>query len=262
MPAVFWLDPYRPHENELIKKVKTYLQDHDTSGLDIQIMSQVRAMRYTLERVIRGLDTISVTGNILRDYLTDLFPILELGTSAKMLSIVPLMNGGGLFETGAGGSAPKHVQQLIEENHLRWDSLGEFLALTASLEHLAKRFDNARAALMADALDQAIGQFLENDKSPSRKVGELDNRGSHFYLAMYWAQALAAQDEDAKLKALFARLAETLVANEATILDELNGVQGQAVDIKGYYHADPEVTRAVMRPSKTLNEALAMVAGG
>jgi len=262
MPAVFWLDPYRPHENELIKKVKTYLQDHDTSGLDIQIMSQVRAMRYTLERVIRGLDTISVTGNILRDYLTDLFPILELGTSAKMLSIVPLMNGGGLFETGAGGSAPKHVQQLIEENHLRWDSLGEFLALTASLEHLAKRFDNKRAALMADALDKAIGQFLENNKSPSRKVGELDNRGSHFYLAMYWAQALAAQDEDAELKALFARLAETLVTNEATILDELNGVQGQAVDIKGYYHADPEATRAVMRPSKTLNEALAMVAGG
>ena len=262
MPAVFWLDPYRPHENELIKKVKTYLKDHDTSGLDIQIMSQVRAMRYTLERVIRGLDTISVTGNILRDYLTDLFPIMELGTSAKMLSIVPLMNGGGMFETGAGGSAPKHVQQLIEENHLRWDSLGEFLALTASLEHLAKRFDNKRAALMADALDKAIGQFLENNKSPSRKVGELDNRGSHFYLAMYWAQALAAQDEDAKLKALFARLAETLVANEATILDELNGVQGQAVDIKGYYHADPEVTRTIMRPSKTLNEALAMVAGG
>ncbi|WP_010627813.1 NADP-dependent isocitrate dehydrogenase [Halomonas sp. KM-1] len=262
MPAVFWLDPYRPHENELIKKVKTYLEDHDTSGLDIQIMSQVRAMRYTLERVIRGLDTISVTGNILRDYLTDLFPIMELGTSAKMLSIVPLMAGGGMFETGAGGSAPKHVQQLLEENHLRWDSLGEFLALTASLEHLAKRFGNYRAALLADALDKAVGQFLEHNKSPSRKVGELDNRGSHFYLALYWAQALAAQDQDAKLKALFARLAETLEANEATILEELNGVQGQPVDIGGYYHADAELARAAMRPSKTLNEALALVAKG
>ncbi|QTF93948.1 NADP-dependent isocitrate dehydrogenase [Halomonas sp. BM-2019] len=261
-PAVFWLDPYRPHENELIKKVRTYLQDHDTSGLDIQIMSQVRAMRYTLERVIRGLDTISVTGNILRDYLTDLFPILELGTSAKMLSIVPLMEGGGLFETGAGGSAPKHVQQLLEENHLRWDSLGEFLAMTASLEHLAKRYDNARATLLADALDKAIGQFLESNKSPSRKVGELDNRGSHFYLALYWAQALATQDDDADLKALFGRLAETLAAKEATILEEMNGVQGQPVDLKGYYHADPELARSVMRPSKTLNEALEMVARG
>ena len=219
-------------------------------------------MRYTLERVIRGLDTISVTGNILRDYLTDLFPIMELGTSAKMLSIVPLMAGGGMFETGAGGSAPKHVQQLLEENHLRWDSLGEFLALTASLEHLAKRFGNERAALLADALDKAIGQFLENDKSPSRKVGELDNRGSHFYLALYWARALAAQDEDAELKSLFARLAETLEANEATILDELNSVQGQPVDIGGYYHADPALAQAVMRPSKTLNEALALVAKG
>ena len=260
MPAVFWLDPYRPHENELIKKVRTYLKDHDTEGLDIQIMSQVRAMRYTLERVIRGLDTISVTGNILRDYLTDLFPILELGTSAKMLSIVPLMEGGGLFETGAGGSAPKHVQQLLEENHLRWDSLGEFLAMTASLEHLAKQYDNTRAALLADALDKAIGQFLEENKSPSRKVGELDNRGSHFYLALYWAQALAAQDQDAELKALFGRLAETLEAKETTILAELNGVQGQPVDLKGYYHSDPELARAAMRPSKTLNEALTLVA--
>jgi isocitrate dehydrogenase len=260
MPAVFWLDPYRPHENELIKKVKTYLQDHDVSGLDIQIMSQVRAMRYTLERLIRGLDTISVTGNILRDYLTDLFPIMELGTSAKMLSIVPLMNGGGLFETGAGGSAPKHVQQLLEENHLRWDSLGEFLALGASLEHLAKRFGNARATLLANALDKATGQFLESNKSPSRKVGELDNRGSHFYLALYWAQALAAQDEDAEIKALFSRLAEALEAQEATILDELNGVQGQPVDLKGYYHFDPEQARAVMRPSKTLNDLLAWLA--
>ncbi|MGJ7457237.1 NADP-dependent isocitrate dehydrogenase [Halomonas sp. RA08-2] len=262
MPAVFWLDPYRPHENELIRKVKTYLKDHDTTGLDLQIMSQVRAMRYTLERVIRGLDTISVTGNILRDYLTDLFPIMELGTSAKMLSIVPLMAGGGMFETGAGGSAPKHVQQLLEENHLRWDSLGEFLAMTASLEHLAKQHGNARATLLADALDRATGQFLECNKSPSRKVGELDNRGSHFYLALYWAQALAAQDEDTELKSLFGRLAESLEAKESTILEELNGVQGQPVDLKGYYHADPEIARAVMRPSKTLNDALALVAKG
>ncbi len=262
MPAVFWLDPYRPHENELIKKVKTYLQDHDTTGLNIQIMSQVRAMRYTLERLIRGLDTISVTGNILRDYLTDLFPIMELGTSAKMLSIVPLMNGGGLFETGAGGSAPKHVQQLLEENHLRWDSLGEFLALGASLEHLAKRFSNARATMLADALDKATGQFLEHDKSPSRKVGELDNRGSHFYLALYWAKALAAQDEDAELRALFSRLAETLETQEEVILEELNSVQGQPVDIEGYYHPNYDLTEAAMRPSATLNAALALVAKG
>ncbi|NWN82918.1 MAG: NADP-dependent isocitrate dehydrogenase [Halomonas sp.] len=262
MPAVFWLDPYRPHENELIKKVKAYLAEHDTDGLDIQIMSQVRAMRYTLERLIRGLDTISVTGNILRDYLTDLFPILELGTSAKMLSIVPLMAGGGMFETGAGGSAPKHVQQLLEENHLRWDSLGEFLALCASLEHLAKQFGNERATLLADALDKATGEFLESNKSPSRKVGELDNRGSHFYLALYWAEALAAQDQDAGLKELFGRLAETLKSNEATILEELNGVQGQPADIKGYFHADADVARSVMRPSKTLNDALAMVTKG
>ncbi|MEQ6916685.1 NADP-dependent isocitrate dehydrogenase [Halomonas aquatica] len=262
MPAVFWLDPYRPHENELIKKVRAYLEEHDTDGLNIQIMSQVRAMRYTLERVVRGLDTISVTGNILRDYLTDLFPILELGTSAKMLSIVPLMAGGGMFETGAGGSAPKHVQQLLEENHLRWDSLGEFLAMGASLEHLAKQFGNTRATLLAEALDKATGEFLEHNKSPSRKAGELDNRGSHFYLALYWAQALAAQDEDAELKKLFTRLAETLMANEAIILEELNGVQGHPVEIGGYYHADPELARAVMRPSKTLNDALALVAQG
>jgi isocitrate dehydrogenase len=262
MPTVFWLDPYRPHENELIKKVKMYLKDHDTTGLEIHIMSQVRAMRYTLERVIRGLDTISVTGNILRDYLTDLFPILELGTSAKMLSIVPLMDGGGLFETGAGGSAPKHVQQLLEENHLRWDSLGEFLALVASLEHLAKRFGNDRATLLAKALDEANGKFLESNKSPSRKVGELDNRGSHFYLALYWAEALAAQDQDAELKTRFARLAETLKTNEATIIEELNSVQGQAVDLKGYFHPNGDLASQAMRPSKTLNDALAMVAQG
>ena len=262
MPALFWLDPYRPHENELIKKVKTYLKEHDTEGLDIQIMSQVRAMRFTLERCIRGLDTISVTGNILRDYLTDLFPIMELGTSAKMLSIVPLMNGGGLFETGAGGSAPKHVQQFLEENHLRWDSLGEFLALAASLEHLGSTFGNARATLLAKALDEANGKFLDSNKSPSRKVGELDNRGSHFYLAMYWAEALAAQDQDAELKSLFSRLAETLQANESAIVDELNSVQGQPVDIQGYFHPNRELASQAMRPSKTLNDALAMVSKG
>ena len=200
MPAVFWLDPYRPHENELIKKVKTYLKDHDTTGLDIQIMSQVRAMRYTLERVVRGLDTISVTGNILRDYLTDLFPIMELGTSAKMLSIVPLMAGGGMYETGAGGSAPKHVQQLVEENHLRWDSLGEFLALAVSLEDLGIKTGNDKAKLLAKTLDAATGKLLDNNKSPSPKTGELDNRGSQFYLAMYWAQELAAQTDDAALR--------------------------------------------------------------
>jgi len=218
-PVIFWLDPYRPHENELIKKVQTYLKEYDTTGLHIEIMSQVRAMRYTLERVARGLDTISATGNILRDYLTDLFPILELGTSAKMLSVVPLMKGGGLFETGAGGSAPKHVQQLIEENHLRWDSLGEFLALTESLEHLAKNDDNAKAQVLADTLDRATEKLLLNDKSPSRKTGELDNRGSHFYLAMYWAQELAAQDQDADLKAKFAPLAQNLESNEEAIVE-------------------------------------------
>ncbi|MBT0961178.1 NADP-dependent isocitrate dehydrogenase [Denitromonas iodatirespirans] len=256
MPAVFWLDPYRPHENELIKKVEKYLQDHDTTGLDIQHMSQVRAMRYTLERVVRGQDTISVTGNILRDYLTDLFPIMELGTSAKMLSIVPLMAGGGMYETGAGGSAPKHVQQLVEENHLRWDSLGEFLALAVSLEDLGIKEGNAKAKLLAKTLDEATGKLLDNDKSPSRKTGELDNRGSHFYLALYWAQALAAQDEDAELKAHFAPLAKSLADNEQKILAELSAVQGKAVDIGGYYLADPEKAAAVMRPSATLNATL------
>ncbi|MBD0863500.1 NADP-dependent isocitrate dehydrogenase [Gordonia sp. zg691] len=257
MPVLFWLDPYRPHENELIKKVHKYLPDHDTEGLDIQIMSQVRAMRYTLERVVRGLDTISATGNILRDYLTDLFPILELGTSAKMLSIVPLMAGGGLYETGAGGSAPKHVKQLIEENHLRWDSLGEFLALAVSLEDVGKKFDDKRAVILAKTLDTATGKLLENDKGPSRKTGELDNRGSQFYLSLYWAQELANQTDDAELAEHFAPLAETLAANEDTIVEELNAVQGEQVDIGGYYYPDWDKTAAVMRPSKTFNEALA-----
>ena len=256
MPAVFWLDPYRPHENELITKVESYLKDYDTSGLDIQIMSQVRAMRFTLERVVRGFDTISVTGNILRDYLTDLFPIMELGTSAKMLSIVPLMNGGGMYETGAGGSAPKHVQQLTQENHLRWDSLGEFLALAVSLEDLGIKEGNARAKLLAKTLDAATGKLLDNNKSPSRKTGELDNRGSQFYLAMYWAQELAAQKEDAELATHFAKLAKALTENEAQIVAELKTVQGKPVDIGGYYRADPDKCKAVMRPSPTLNAAL------
>ena len=256
-PVIFWLDPYRPHENELIKKVKMYLKDHDTDGLHIEIMSQVRAMRYTLERVARGLDTISATGNILRDYLTDLFPILELGTSAKMLSVVPLMKGGGLFETGAGGSAPKHVEQLVEENHLRWDSLGEFLALTESLEHLAKNDDNAKAQVLADTLDKATEKLLINNKSPSRKTGEIDNRGSHFYLAMYWAEELAAQDKDSELKAQFTPLAEQLQRDEAAIIKELNDAQGKSVDIKGYYLADKKLAEQVMRPSTLFNEAIA-----
>jgi len=255
-PAVFWLDPYRPHEAELIKKVQTYLKDHDTTGLEIHIMSQVRAMRYTLERVIRGLDTISVTGNILRDYLTDLFPIMELGTSAKMLSIVPLMAGGGMYETGAGGSAPKHVQQLTEENHLRWDSLGEFLALAVSLEDLGIKTGNKRAVLLAKTLDAATGKLLDNRKSPSPKTGELDNRGSQFYLATYWAQELAAQTEDAELAAHFAPLAKTLTDNEDHIVAELKTVQGKPADIGGYYKADPEKCKAIMRPSPTLNAAL------
>ena len=257
MPAVFWLDPYRPHENELIKKVKTYLAEHDTTGLDIQIMSQVRAMRYTLERVVRGLDTISVTGNILRDYLTDLFPIMELGTSAKMLSIVPLMAGGGMYETGAGGSAPKHVKQLVEENHLRWDSLGEFLALAVSLEDLGIKTGNTRAKLLAKTLDTATGRLLDNNKNPSPKTGQLDNRGSQFYLALYWAQELAAQTEDAGLAAHFGALAKALGDNEQTIVAELLAVQGKPADIGGYYLADPVKTEAVMRPSPTLNAALA-----
>ncbi|QXW16960.1 NADP-dependent isocitrate dehydrogenase [Comamonas aquatica] len=257
MPAIFWLDAYRPHEAELIKKVRTYLKDHDTEGLDIQIMSQVRAMRFTLERVARGLDTISVTGNILRDYLTDLFPILELGTSAKMLSIVPLMAGGGMYETGAGGSAPKHVQQLVEENFLRWDSLGEFLALAVSLEDMGIKNNNAQAKLLAKTLDEATGKLLDNNKSPSRKVGQIDNRGSQFYLSLYWAQALAAQTEDAALAAKFAPLAKTLAENEAKIVAELNGVQGKAADIGGYYQPDLAKLDAVMRPSATFNAAIA-----
>ncbi|WP_367111324.1 NADP-dependent isocitrate dehydrogenase [uncultured Psychrobacter sp.] len=255
-PVIFWLDPYRPHENELIKKVRMYLKDHDTDGLHIEIMSQVRAMRYTLERVARGLDTISATGNILRDYLTDLFPILELGTSAKMLSIVPLMEGGGLFETGAGGSAPKHVDQLLEENHLRWDSLGEFLALNVSLEHLAQNDNNDKAQILADTLDKATEKLLVNGKSPSRKTGELDNRGSHFYLAKYWAEELAEQNKDEELKSQFAPLAQKLADDEETIVKEMNEVQGKHVDINGYYLADEKLAEQVMRPSQTFNNAI------
>ncbi|KMM81109.1 NADP-dependent isocitrate dehydrogenase [Pseudomonas deceptionensis] len=256
-PAVFWLDPKRSHDAQMIKKVEAYLKDHDTSGLDIRIMAPVDAMNFTLERTRKGLDTISVTGNVLRDYLTDLFPIMELGTSAKMLSIVPLMNGGGLFETGAGGSAPKHVQQLLEENFLRWDSLGEFLALAASLEHLGTTYNNPKALVLAKTLDQATGQFLDNNKSPSRKVGNIDNRGSHFYLALYWAQALAAQTEDKELQAQFAPVAKAMAENEAKIVAELNAVQGKPVDIGGYYHADADKLSKVMRPSATLNAIIA-----
>jgi isocitrate dehydrogenase len=252
-PAVFWLDPQRAHDAQLIKKVERYLKDHDTSGLDIRVMSPVEATRFSLERIRKGQDTISVTGNVLRDYLTDLFPIMELGTSAKMLSIVPLMAGGGLFETGAGGSAPKHVQQFLQEDYLRWDSLGEFLALAASFEHLGNRYGNAKAGVLAKALDQANGKILDNNKSPARKVGELDNRGSHFYLAMYWAQALAEQSEDAELKAIFAPVAKALSGNEATIVAELNGAQGKAVDIHGYYHPDMGLLAKAMRPSATFN---------
>ena len=258
-PAVFWLDTNRAHDAQLIAKVEHYLKDHDTSGLDIRIMAPEDAMRFSLERIRAGKDTISVTGNVLRDYLTDLFPIMELGTSAKMLSIVPLMNGGGLFETGAGGSAPKHVQQLLQENHLRWDSLGEFLALAASLEHLGNTFDNASAKVLAKTLDQANGKFLDSNKAPSRKVGEIDNRGSHFYLALYWAQALADQDEDTELKSLFTELAKTLEAEEQTIVDELNRVQGKPVDIQGYYHPNGELASQAMRPSATFNAALGKV---
>jgi isocitrate dehydrogenase len=261
MPVVFWLDPYRPHEAELIKKVEAYLKDHDTTGLDLQIMSQVRAMRYTLERVVRGLDTISATGNILRDYLTDLFPIMELGTSAKMLSIVPLMAGGGMYETGAGGSAPKHVKQLVEENHLRWDSLGEFLALAVSLEDLGMKSGNEKARLLAKTLDAATGRLLDNNKSPSPRTGELDNRGSQFYLALYWARELAAQTEDAALQAKFAPLARALSDNERKIVDELNSLQGKPADIGGYYLVDSAKAEAVMCPSPTLNAALAQARG-
>jgi len=256
-PAVFWLDANRAHDAQLIKKVERYLKDHDISGLDIRTLSPVDATKFSLERIRKGQDTISVTGNVLRDYLTDLFPIMELGTSAKMLSIVPLMAGGGLFETGAGGSAPKHVQQFLEENCLRWDSLGEFLAMAASLEHLSNRYNNKAAGVLAKTLDQANGKFLDNNKSPARKVGELDNRGSHFYLALYWAQALAEQNDDAALKAKFAPLAKALSENEAKIVGELNGAQGKPVDIHGYYHPDLSLVSKAMRPSETFNQALA-----
>jgi isocitrate dehydrogenase len=256
-PAVFWLDESRAHDANLIAKVKAYLPEHDTGGLQIEIMTPEQATAFSLERIRRGADTISVTGNVLRDYLTDLFPILELGTSAKMLSVVPLINGGGLFETGAGGSAPKHVQQLLKENYLRWDSLGEFFALAASFEHLAQSRGNARAQVLADTLDRATGTFLEEDKSPSRRLGGIDNRGSHFYLALYWAQELAKQTDDAQLAGAFAALAKTLAEQEQTIVDELISVQGSPADIGGYYQPDPAKAAAVMRPSKTLNEAIA-----
>jgi isocitrate dehydrogenase len=259
-PAVFWLDADRAHDAELIAKVRTYLADHDTDGLQIEIMPPEDAIAFSLERIRRGEDTISVTGNVLRDYLTDLFPILELGTSAKMLSVVPLMNGGGLFETGAGGSAPKHVQQFQKEDHLRWDSLGEFLALAVSLEQYAGFTGNAKAQVLADTLDAATGRVLEEGRSPSRKAGELDNRGSHFYLALYWAQALAAQTDDADLAATFAPVAQALSADEATIVEELNAVQGHPVDMGGYYAPDVELVTAAMRPSPTFNRILAELA--
>jgi isocitrate dehydrogenase len=257
VPAIFWLDAARAHDAELITKVKRYLGEHDTTGLTIEIMTPADATRYSLERIRRGLDTISVSGNVLRDYLTDLFPILEVGTSAKMLSIVPLLNGGGLFETGAGGSAPKHVQQFLEENYLRWDSLGEFFAIAASFEHLAITTGNAKAKVLADTLDRATGTFLEEDRSPGRKIGTIDNRGSHFYLALYWAQELAAQKEDAEIAAAFAELASTLLAAESKIVEELIAVQGKPVDIGGYYFPNAAKVEAAMRPSATLNNALA-----
>jgi len=255
-PAIFWLDKDRGHDAQIIAKVQKYLKDHDTSGLDISIMEPADACRATLARARKGLDTISVTGNVLRDYLTDLFPILELNTSAKMLSIVPLMNGGGMFETGAGGSAPKHVQQFQQENCLRWDSLGEFLALGVSLEHLAQTFNNPKAQVLADTLDQATGKVLDNNRSPARKVGEIDNRGSHFYLALYWAQALAAQSKDKDIQARFASLAQALTDNEAKIAKELLAVQGKPVDMGGYYLADFDKTSSAMRPSATFNAVL------
>ncbi len=252
-PAIFWLDSNRAHDAQIIKKVNLYLKDHDTSGLDIRILTPVEAMNFSLERIRAGKDTISVTGNVLRDYLTDLFPIIELGTSAKMLSVVPLMNGGGLFETGAGGSAPKHVQQFQKEGYLRWDSLGEFSALAASLDHLSRAFSNDKAAVLAETLDQAIGKFLDNDKSPARKVGQIDNRGSHFYLALYWAEALAAQSRDQELKARFAKVSAELSSNETKINEELIASQGKPVDMGGYYHADDALTEKAMRPSATFN---------
>jgi isocitrate dehydrogenase len=259
-PAVFWLNKNRAHDAELIKKVNRYLQDHDTKGLDIRIMPPAEAMRFSLERTKEGKDTISVTGNVLRDYLTDLFPILEIGTSAKMLSIVPLLNGGGLFETGAGGSAPKHVQQFQEEGYLRWDSLGEFLALAASLEHLSKASNNPSAKILADTLDRANAKFLESNKSPARKVGEIDNRGSHFYLALYWAQALAEQTQDKSLQTRFAKVAKELEQNEAKITAELLSAQGKPVDIGGYYHPNDEKATKAMRPSPTFNAIVDAVA--
>ena len=258
-PAVFWLDNQRAHDIEIIKKVKLYLQEHDTTDLDIRILSPIEATEFTLERIVKGMDTISVSGNVLRDYLTDLFPILEVGTSAKMLSIVPLMNGGGLFETGAGGSAPKHVQQFVAENHLRWDSLGEFLALAVSLEHLGNTNDNSKALVLAETLDDATDTFLENDKSPSRKVGELDNRGSHFYLALYWAQGIANQDKNAELKAQFTPIAKALSNNKEKIITELNEIQGKAVNIGAYYQPNDAIASEAMRPSTTLNTILQSV---
>jgi isocitrate dehydrogenase len=257
MPAIFWLDDERAHDAQLIEKVNNYLKDHDTSGLDIAIMSPVRAIRYTMERAIRGMDTISVTGNVLRDYLTDLFPILELGTSAKMLSVVPLMAGGGLFETGAGGSAPKHVQQFVEEGHLRWDSLGEFLAIAVSLEDLSDKTGNKKSKILGACLDKATETLLNNGKSPLRKAGQLDNRGSHYYLATYWAKELSGQSEDAELASQFAPLYQALVSNEAQILAEIDATQGSPEDIGGYYYPDDEKTTNAMRPSKTLNSVLA-----
>jgi len=259
-PAVFWLDENRAHDRELIVKVQKYLKDYDTTGLDIRILNPVEATNFTLERIIKGLDTISVSGNVLRDYLTDLFPILEVGTSAKMLSIVPLMNGGGLFETGAGGSAPKHVEQFTEEGYLRWDSLGEFLALGASLEHLGQTLNNSKALILAETLDVATEKFLANDKSPARKIGQIDNRGSHFYLAMYWAEALAAQDKNAELKAIFAPIAKEFYENEAKINAELIGAQGKPQNIGGHYQPNPELTNKAMRPSETFNAILAKIA--
>jgi isocitrate dehydrogenase len=256
-PAVFWLDAKRAHDSQILAKVEKYLADHDTKGLDIRILPPAAATEFTLERLKAGQDTISVTGNVLRDYLTDLFPILEVGTSAKMLSIVPLMNGGGLFETGAGGSAPKHVEQFVEEDYLRWDSLGEFFALAASFEHLSIVFKHDKAKVLADTLDTANGKFLENDKSPSRKVGGIDNRGSHFYLALYWAQALAEQTKDLELKGLFAPIAAKLTAAEDVIVKELLAVQGKPVDVGGYYQPDDAKASAALRPSKTLNDILA-----
>jgi isocitrate dehydrogenase len=260
LPTIFWLDNNRAHDRELIVKVQKYLKDFDTTGLDIQILNPVEATYFTMERMIKGLDTISVSGNVLRDYLTDLFPILELGTSSKMLSIVPLMNGGGLFETGAGGSAPKHVEQFLQEGYLRWDSLGEFLALGASLEHLGQTQNNPKAMILAETLDVATEKFLANDKSPARKVGQIDNRGSHFYLAMYWAEALGAQDKDAELKAIFAPVAAEFFANETKINSELIGAQGKPQTIGGYYQPNPELTSKAMRPSETFNTILAKIA--